>query len=65
MDTGRPVPPPRLTCCECDRVSVTGEGWAAFIAQDPADEVPVGIVVVCPSCAEREFGYEPRRTRRQ
>lgn len=45
-----------LRCIECRRESATGSRWRAYLAHDPRDNDPPEVVVLCPSCAEREFG---------
>ncbi len=45
-----------LHCIECRRESATGRHWRAYLADDPEDDDPPEVVVLCPSCAEREFG---------
>ena len=51
-----------LHCEECERVSLEGRGWMAFIVEDEDEpETPAYVVSYCPTCAEREFGvYSPR-----
>jgi hypothetical protein len=52
------VPP--LVCVECGRVDTDNErGWRSFLTVDEED--PVEAIILCPSCAEREFG-SARRT---
>jgi hypothetical protein len=49
-----------LRCAECSLI--TGEfsrGWRAFLTDD--DWSPVDVVVLCPTCSEREPGPSPRR----
>lgn len=50
-----------LVCMECGCVSgERGRGWAAFVCQDPDDELdPPAINVYCPPCAASEFGHRP------
>jgi hypothetical protein len=44
-----------LVCVECETSSEFFErGWRAYLLTEP-DE---GIVVLCPICAEREFGED-------
>lgn len=48
-----------LECAECAcRSDDTGCGWRAYLAGglDDEGEEELEVVVVCPSCAEREFG---------
>jgi hypothetical protein len=51
-----------LYCIECDCCSGgLGKGWVAFRCDDPDLEVndPPAVLVYCPVCAAREFGYRP------
>ena len=45
-----------LRCIECGRESATGRRWRAYLAIDPEDDELPEVVVLCPSCADREFG---------
>jgi hypothetical protein len=40
-------------CCSGE----LGKGWAAFIGEDPDGIDPPCVVIYCPPCAAREFGY--------
>ena len=50
-----------LVCMDCGCVSgELGRGWAAYISQDPDDELdPPAIAVYCPPCAASEFDHRP------
>jgi hypothetical protein len=49
-----------LQCYECPAVTVRFErGWRAFLTDDEFE--PEEVAILCPDCAEREFG--PLRTR--
>ena len=51
-----------LSCAECHAVTdVFERGWAAFLTDDEYE--PAAVAILCPGCAEREFGA-PRRTNR-
>lgn len=51
---------PGLQCYECPAVTVRFErGWRAFLTDDEFE--PEEVAILCPDCAEREFG--PLRTR--
>ncbi len=45
-----------LRCTECRRENASGRRWRAYLADDPDDDDPPEVVVLCPTCAEREFG---------
>ncbi len=45
-----------LRCTECRHESASGRRWRAYLADDPDDDDPPEVVVLCPTCAEREFG---------
>jgi hypothetical protein len=49
-----------LRCEECGCISEAGEGWLAYIAEDPEDgEGPV-VCTYCPPCARRVLAARPR-----
>jgi hypothetical protein len=49
-----------LFCAECSSATNACErGWRAFLTDEESEPTAVGIL--CPECAEREFG--PRRNR--
>jgi hypothetical protein len=52
--------PRQLVCAECGRVDRDGEGrgWRADLAGG-YDGEELEVVVVCPSCWERQFGERP------
>ena len=51
---------PGLQCYECPAVTVRFErGWRAFLTDDEFE--PEEVAILCPDCAEREFG--PPRAR--
>lgn len=51
-----------LFCIECPAVTnVCERGWRAFLTDD--EFAPAEAAVLCPACAEREFG-PPRRLAR-
>jgi len=51
---------PGLQCYECPAISVRFErGWRAFLTDDEFE--PEEVAILCPDCAEREFG--PLRSR--
>jgi hypothetical protein len=35
--------------------------WRAYLAYDPREDEQPSVVVICPSCAVREFGPRKRR----
>lgn len=37
------------------RVSDTGQGWVAYVVEDPDGEDETTVATYCPVCAEREF----------
>ena len=49
-----------LECDECACVSDTAPGWVGYLAPNPDRYELTGVVVVCPACAELEFGHEAR-----
>jgi hypothetical protein len=52
---------PGLQCYECPAVTARFErGWRAYLTDDEFE--PEEVAILCPECAEREFG--PLRTRR-
>jgi hypothetical protein len=49
-----PVAP--LVCVECGRAQTDGErGWRSYVTVD--EDEPVEAIILCPDCAEREFGH--------
>jgi hypothetical protein len=53
-----PVPSPvrTLVCVACEQeAGVSARGWQAYLA-DIDDDGRDEVVLVCPSCADREFG---------
>jgi hypothetical protein len=49
-----------LSCVECSAVSdKTARGWRGFLTDDEYE--PTEVAILCPECAEQEFG--PRRPR--
>jgi hypothetical protein len=51
-----------LFCQECPNVANQFErGWRGFLTDEEYE--PAEVVVLCPACAEREFGPPVRRTR--
>lgn len=47
----------KLVCAECGkRASKHASGWWALIAYKPDEPTPETVYVLCPECAEREFG---------
>ena len=51
-----------LFCVECpSTTNVFEHGWHVFLTDDK--EEPPEVVVLCPMCAEREFGPPIRNTR--
>ena len=51
-----------LRCTECECVSEKAPGWVAMQAYDPDEDERPLLVVFCPVCAAREFGFERRAT---
>jgi hypothetical protein len=50
-----------LFCAECPNVAnVFERGWRGFLTSDEFEPAEVGIL--CPECAEREFGPPIRKT---
>jgi hypothetical protein len=46
-----------LHCVECESWIVGhAPGWRAYLAKDPRDDEPPEVAVLCPECAEWEFG---------
>lgn len=44
-----------LSCAECPAVSdETARGWRGFLTDDEYE--PAEVAILCPECAEREFG---------
>lgn len=52
-----------LRCVDCGGESLRGIGWRAYLADDPRDEDPPEVAILCPACAEREFGNSVIRPR--
>jgi hypothetical protein len=49
-----------LICAECGCASDRdARGWAAFTGEDADGIEPTIVVVMCPVCAAREFGWRP------
>jgi hypothetical protein len=49
-----------LSCAECRVVSDdTARGWRSFLTDDEYE--PAEVLILCPECAQREFG--PRQLR--
>ena len=49
-----------LSCGECHAVSdETASGWRGFLTDDEYE--PAEVLILCPDCAQREFG--PRQLR--
>jgi hypothetical protein len=49
-----------LSCVECHAVSdETASGWRGFLTDDEYE--PAEVLILCPDCAQREFG--PRQLR--
>jgi hypothetical protein len=49
----------QLTCVECGATAENGaEGWRAYLVDLRGEGEPLEVVVLCPDCAEREFGEE-------
>jgi hypothetical protein len=47
-----------LRCEECDALCDYGEGWIAHLVDDEEEpEQDAYVVVFCPRCAAREFGW--------
>ena len=44
---------------ECCCAGEIGDGWTAWICNDPDETDPPTIAVYCPPCAAAEFGYRP------
>lgn len=52
----------RLVCAECKAVGDgDARGWIALLGEDVDAAEPPSVVVFCPDCAAKEFGYQPRR----
>lgn len=49
--------PAFVRCDECACISDTAPGWVAYLAPDPDGVEPTDVVIVCPVCAEQEFGH--------
>ena len=49
-----------LQCEECACASETGEGWCAYVAEDPEDGEGPLVCCYCPPCAMRELAARPR-----
>jgi hypothetical protein len=47
-----------LRCAECGRLEEGDTlGWRGLLGTDlEAESEPVGVYVICPECADREFG---------
>jgi hypothetical protein len=43
-------------------VSDSGQGWFAFIAEDPEDGEGPLVTTYCPPCAKRELDASPRES---
>jgi hypothetical protein len=51
-----------LFCEKCPNVAnMFGRGWRSFLKDD--EDEPTEVVILCPTCADREFGPPIRRTR--
>jgi hypothetical protein len=51
-----------LSCAECHaETDVFERGWGAFLTDDEYE--PAAVAILCPACAEREFGAPRRRNR--
>jgi hypothetical protein len=47
---------PTLRCVECAATTTDGRGWRGYLTvDDDDDDEPVEVVVLCPTCAKREF----------
>jgi DNA-directed RNA polymerase subunit RPC12/RpoP len=45
-----------IACQECGAVTKDGKGWRAYLTVEDEDDLePVEVVVLCPTCAAREF----------
>jgi hypothetical protein len=52
-----------LFCVECSTsVEKFERGWRGFLTDDEFE--PTEVAILCPDCAEREFGPRATRTRR-
>jgi hypothetical protein len=46
-----------LVCVECGTIAAQrAESWKAEIGDDPRDDDPPEVVILCPECWRREFG---------
>ena len=55
-----------LRCEECHAVCEYAAGWAAYRIDDEEEPEAAGSVLVyCPECAEREFGFHSPRAERR
>jgi hypothetical protein len=56
----------RMGCLFCVECSTSGEkferGWRGFLTDDEFE--PTEVAILCPDCAEREFGPRATRPRR-
>jgi hypothetical protein len=51
-----------LTYAECGCSSdEEARGWAAFSGEDTEGIEPTSLLIFCPVCAAKEFGYRPER----
>jgi hypothetical protein len=51
-----------LRCEECNALCDYGAGWIAYLLDDEEDRLQDSCVVVyCPTCAAREFGFASKR----
>ena len=49
-----------MCCAECGCCSGgLGQGWSAWLCQDPDEIDGPSVVVYCPPCAAKAFGYRP------
>ena len=53
-----------LRCNECDVLSdEQAWGWRGVLAQDPDEDAFEFVVILCPRCCAREFGWDPLLTK--
>jgi hypothetical protein len=49
-----------VQCAECETLSDGHAwGWRALLAQDPDEDPNEFVIVLCPRCFAREFGWRP------
>ena len=55
-----------LFCEECsDEANTFERGWRSFLTDDEDEPGGVGVLILCPACADLEFGPLIRRTREE